>query len=61
VLQQATTVWPVEPTAFFYLSDAAARRGHMAAARDALARYIALSDDEQKEQLAGRLAALSTR
>jgi hypothetical protein len=33
----------------------------MAAARDALARYIALSDDEQKEQLAGRLAALSTR
>jgi tetratricopeptide (TPR) repeat protein len=61
VLQQAITVWPVEPTAFFYLSDAAARRGHMAAARDALARYIALSDDEQKEQLAGRLAALSTR
>jgi tetratricopeptide (TPR) repeat protein len=61
VLQQAITVWPVEPMAYFYLSDAAARRGHIAAAHDALAKYIALSDDGQKEQLAGRLAALSTR
>jgi tetratricopeptide (TPR) repeat protein len=59
VLQQATTVWPVEPTAFFYLSDAAERRGHAATAHDALARYVALSDEEQKEQLAGRLAALA--
>jgi tetratricopeptide (TPR) repeat protein len=61
VLQQATTVWPVEPMAFFYLADAAERRGHVAAARDALVRYIALSDDEDKEQLADRLAALSGR
>ena len=61
VLQQATTVWPVEPTAFFYLADAAERRGHVAAAHDALASYVALSDDEQKEQLAGRLATLSAR
>src|SRR6478672_2287718 len=50
VLQQATTVWPVEPTAFFHLADAAERRGHVAAAHDALASYIALSDDEDKEQ-----------
>jgi tetratricopeptide (TPR) repeat protein len=61
VLQQATTVWPVEPTAFFHLADAAERRGHVAAAHDALASYIALSDEEQKEQLAGRLATLSAR
>jgi tetratricopeptide (TPR) repeat protein len=61
VLQQATTVWPVEPTAFLYLSDAADRRGHVAAAHDALASYVTLSDDQQKEQLAGRLAALSAR
>jgi tetratricopeptide (TPR) repeat protein len=61
VLQQATTVWPVEPTAIFYLADAAERRGHVAAAHDALASYVALSDDEQKEQLAGRLATLSAR
>src|SRR5262245_65390609 len=61
VLQQATTVWPIEPTAFFYLADAAERRGHVAAARDALAGYIALSDDEAKEQIGDRLAALSAR
>jgi hypothetical protein len=54
-------VWPVEPTAFFYLADAAERRGQVAAAHDALASYVALSDEEQKEQLAGRLAALSAR
>jgi tetratricopeptide (TPR) repeat protein len=61
VLQQATTVWPVEPTAFFYLADAAERRGHVAAAHDALVSYIALSDDEDKGQLTDRLAALSGR
>ena len=61
VLQQATTVWPVEPTAFFSLAAAAERRGHVAAAHDALASYVALSDDEQKELLAGRLATLSAR
>jgi hypothetical protein len=61
VLQQATNVWPVEPTAFFHLSDAAERRGHVAAAHDALVRYMAFSDEEQKEQLAGRLAALAAR
>jgi hypothetical protein len=54
-------VWPIEPTAFFYLADAAERRGHVAAARDALAGYIALSDDEAKEQIGDRLAALSAR
>jgi len=59
VLQQATTVWPVEPTAFLHLADAAERRGHVAAAHDALASYMALSDDQDKEQLADRLAALS--
>lgn len=61
VLQQATNIWPVESIAFFYLSDAAERRGHVATAHDALVSYVALSGDEQKEQLAGRLAALSAR
>jgi tetratricopeptide (TPR) repeat protein len=59
VLQQATTVWPVEPIAFFYLSGAAERRGHVSAAHDALASYLALADDEQRAQLAGHLTALS--
>ena len=61
VLQQATTVWPLEPAAFFHLSDAAERRGHVAAAHDALARYMALASDEQREQLAPRLAGLAAR
>jgi tetratricopeptide (TPR) repeat protein len=61
VLQQATSMWPVDPIAFFYLSGAAERRGHVSAARDALASFLALSDDEPKQQLAGHLAALSLR
>ena len=61
VLQQATTVWPVEPIAFFYLSGAAERRGHVSAAHDALASFLALSDEEPKQQLAGHLAALALR
>jgi len=33
----------------------------VAAAHDALASYVALSDEEEKEQFADRLAALSGR
>jgi tetratricopeptide (TPR) repeat protein len=39
VLQQAVTRLPVDPLAFRYLADAAARLGHVAAAREAEARY----------------------
>ncbi len=51
-LQQATAVLPVEPAAFFYLSDAAKRRGHSSASREALARYMSLIDEDQKAALA---------
>ena len=45
-LQQATAVLPVEPTAFFYLSDAAKRRGHTSASREALAKYASLVGED---------------
>jgi tetratricopeptide (TPR) repeat protein len=44
-LQQATAVLPVEPAAFFYLSDAAKRRGHVSASREALAKYASLTGE----------------
>lgn len=43
-LQEATTRMPVEPLAFRYLAAAADRLGHVAPARDALRRYLALVD-----------------
>ena len=45
VLQQATSTLPVEPVAFYYLSGAAQRRGHVSAAREALVKYQILTDD----------------
>ena len=45
-LEQATAVLPVEPSAFFYLSDAAKRRGHTSASREALAKYASLTGDD---------------
>jgi tetratricopeptide (TPR) repeat protein len=39
VLQQAATRLPIDPLAFRYLADAAARLGHAAAAREAEERY----------------------
>jgi predicted Zn-dependent protease len=61
VLQQATSVLPVEPIAFFSLSGAAERRGHVSAARDALVKYLSLVDDDQKRLLSGHVADLSLR
>jgi tetratricopeptide (TPR) repeat protein len=43
--RQATMRFPVEPSAFLQLSQAAERNGHTATARDALARYTVLTDD----------------
>jgi tetratricopeptide (TPR) repeat protein len=61
-LEQATSRLPVEPIAFFHLSAAAERRGHLNAARDALVRYLSLIDDDnQKRVLSGRIADLSLR
>ena len=45
-LQDATGKQPVEPLAFYYLSDAAERLGHFAIARRALLDYEALRGDE---------------
>jgi predicted Zn-dependent protease len=62
VLQQATSVLPVEPIAFFYLSGVAERRGHVSAARDALVKYLSLiDDDDQKALLADHVADLTSR
>jgi tetratricopeptide (TPR) repeat protein len=44
-LKQATAQFPVEPAAFLRLADAAERAGHFATARDALARFTAISGD----------------
>jgi len=42
VLQQASATLPVDPAAFYYLSSAAQRHGHVSAARDAMAKYKTL-------------------
>lgn len=61
-LQQAVARWPVEPVAFRYLADAAERLGHLAAARDALLRYVALVDENDVEAATvERLARLQRR
>ena len=63
VLQQATEKLPVDPQAFYYLADAAERRGHAAAARRALLDYRALEGDDpdarRRAAFAVRLADLS--
>ncbi len=46
VLQEATEKRPVEPLAFYYLADAAERRGHADVARQALLDYRALEGDD---------------
>ena len=46
MFQSATEKRPVEPLAFYYLSDAAERLGHYAAARQALLDYEVLRGDE---------------
>ena len=46
VLQQASSTLPVDPAAFYYLSSAAQRRGHISAARDAMAKYRSLVGED---------------
>ena len=61
-LARATSALPADPIAFFHLSIAAERRGHIAAARDALVTYVTLLDeDDQTRGLAARAAGLSLR
>ena len=58
VLQQAADKLPVDPQAFYYLADAAERRGHSEVARRALLDYRALQGEERD---ARRRAAMAVR
>lgn len=61
-LQQATTRFPVEPSAFLLYASTAERQTHLDAARDALIRYGGLvSSDPDFVSRASRIAALSLR
>ncbi|HSC27062.1 MAG TPA: tetratricopeptide repeat protein [Vicinamibacterales bacterium] len=56
-LQQATERLPVDPLAFFYLADAAERRGHVEIARGALIDFHALDGDDGNRRRLSRLSA----
>jgi tetratricopeptide (TPR) repeat protein len=62
-LQEATRRQPVDPGAFFYLAEAAERRKHAEAARQALLNHLALKGDDRQPRrsvaLAARIAALA--
>ncbi len=59
-LQRASEKRPVDPLAFYYLAEAAERRGHIDAARHALLDYDALTaDDRDRAAFAVRVATLS--
>jgi tetratricopeptide (TPR) repeat protein len=45
-LELATSRFPTNPVAFLYLSTAAERRGHVTAAREALAKYLGLVGEQ---------------
>ena len=57
VLQQAAEKLPADPLAFYYLADAAERRGHYDVARRALLGYRALQGDDRDARRRGALAA----
>jgi tetratricopeptide (TPR) repeat protein len=63
VLEQATEKLPADPQAFYYLADAAERRGHADTARRALVDYRALVGEEpdvrRRAAFAARVANLS--
>jgi tetratricopeptide (TPR) repeat protein len=63
VLQQATEKLPVDPQAYYYLADAAERRGHAEVALRALLDYRALegddADNRRRAVMCGRLGDLS--
>ena len=65
VLQQATEKMPVDPQAYYYLADAAERRGHSDLALRALLDYRALEGDDpdgrRRGAMYGRLGDLSIR
>ena len=65
MLQDATTREPVDPTAFFYLADAAERCAHIEAARAALLKYRTLTGEERDGRraatMAERIGSLSMR
>ena len=57
VLQQASEKLPVDPLAFYYLADAAERRGHYDVAERALLGYHALQGDDRDPRRRGAMAA----
>jgi tetratricopeptide (TPR) repeat protein len=65
VLQQASDKLPVDPQAFYYLADAAERRGHADVARRALIDYRALTGEEadarRRASFAARLGDLAVQ
>jgi tetratricopeptide (TPR) repeat protein len=65
VLQQAADKLPVDPQAFYYLADAAERRGHADVARRALVDYRALvgeeADARRRASFAARLGDLAVQ
>jgi tetratricopeptide (TPR) repeat protein len=62
ILLQAAGRPPVDPDTFRRLADASQRLGHLAVARDALLRYVALADDREVDPAtAERLANLQQR
>ena len=62
ILLQAAGRPPVDPETFRRLADASQRLGHLAVARDALLRYVALVDERDVDSAtAARLANLQQR
>jgi tetratricopeptide (TPR) repeat protein len=62
VLREVTSHLPVDPIAFERLGTAAERTGGLAEAREALARYAALADDDRERARASeRVAEISLR
>jgi tetratricopeptide (TPR) repeat protein len=61
-LKQASTLYPIEPTAFSNLAVAAERLGHLSIAREALVKHAALArEDEPTLARAVHIADLSLR
>ncbi len=65
MLLRATEKLPADPLAFYYLADAAERRGHPETARQALIDYVGLEGEEARRApasaVAARIADLSMR
>jgi Flp pilus assembly protein TadD len=61
VLQQATTKFPIDASAFLHLSTASQRLGHLETARTALLRYVALAQEPEVGRLAPQIAEMSLR